>query len=100
MPIDYLARAEENFRRESNNIDKAVDHYVKVAQTQGAIVKYIKEMAEVLAESAIASEKALGDSAAVALQKWTSVLQDEASRLIREKKSATKALPDPKVIDA
>ena len=106
MGIDYIARAEENMRRwqkeESSGIDRAVDHYVKVAKTQAAIQKYIREMAEVLAAAAVASEQAVGDRAETALLRWMGVLGDETRRLIREKKAKptdAKALTDGKTIE-
>lgn len=92
MPdVDYIARAEENMRlnfqrdAQETSIDRAVDHYVKVAKTQGAIIEEIKRMAEVMAAAAIASQKAVGDSPYVAVCNWAKVLVDEAYRLIREK---------------
>ncbi len=103
--IDYIARAEANMRRElektQTNIDRAVDHYVKTAQTQAAIIEEIKKMAEVMAAAAVASEKAVGDTPDVAIDRWVRVLATEAKRLARAQKrdESTKALPDPKVID-
>lgn len=93
MPdVDYIARAEENMRRnfqrdaQETSIDRAVDHYVKVAKTQGAIIEKIKRMAEVMAEAAIASQKAVGDSPEYAIRKWTELLASEANRLVREQR--------------
>ena len=92
MPdIDYIARAEENMRRQFQRdaqegpIDRAVDHYVKVAKTQAAIIEEIKRMAEVMAAAAIASQKAVGDSPYTAVNKWINVLTAETKRLIGEK---------------
>lgn len=92
-PIDYIARAEENMRRELQRdaqetpIDRAVDHYVKVAKTQAAIIEEIKKMAEIMAAAAIASQKSVGDSPFVAVRNWSKVLVDETYRLIREKQA-------------
>jgi hypothetical protein len=98
----YIARAEAAMRREMegpSSIDRAVDHYVKVAKTQAAIGKELKQMAEVLAAAAIASEKALGDRATYALDKWLAVLRTETIRLIGEKRQEKPALEDGKTID-
>lgn len=98
-PIDYIARAEENMRREYENssqktgVDRAVDRYVKVAKTQGAIIAEIKQMAATLAAAAIASHKALGDPANYAIDKWTRILSDEAKRIIRNNTET----PHPKI---
>lgn len=102
MSIDYIKRAEENMRRmqEDSNIDRAVDHYVKVAKTQAGIIEMIKKMADVMAEAAIASQKALGDSTDVAIMKWTRILADEARKLAKEKKdAASKEIESGIVID-
>lgn len=98
-PIDYIARAEENMRRQFQRdaqetpIDRAVDHYVKVAKTQAAIIEEIKKMAEIMAAAAIASQKAVGDPANYAIDKWTRILSDEAKRIIRNSTET----PHPKI---
>lgn len=105
MPdIDYIARAEANMRRElerPSRIDDAIDHYVKVAKTQAAIIGHIKEIAQVMAAAAIASKRAVGDNPSIAISKWTRILTDEANRLVQEQQAnpETKALPDGKTID-
>ncbi len=97
--IDYIARAEENMRRQFQQdaqetpIDRAVDHYVKVAKTQGAIIEEIKKMAEIMAAAAIASSKAVGDSPYTAIYKWTEILTKESIRLVREKQAQTADAP-------
>lgn len=103
--IDYIARAEENMRRQFQQdaqetpIDRAVDHYVKVAKTQSAIIEEIKKMAETLAAAAIASQKAVGDSPEQAIYKWMQILGDEARRLVREQRTVPKQLDRGTVID-
>jgi hypothetical protein len=106
MPIDYIARAEENMRRnfqqdaQETSTDRAVDRYVKVAKTQAAIIEEIKKMAEIMAAAAIASQQAVGDSPFVAVRNWSKVLVDETHRLIREKqKSAQSQIESGTVID-
>lgn len=100
---EFFARAERAMQREleqPNSIDAAVDHYVKVAKTQAAIIEHIKEMAKTLAAAAIASEKAVGDRPSTAISKWTRILADEANRLVREQQAPiTKTLTDGKTID-
>lgn len=95
MPdIDYIAHAEENMRRQFQRdaqetpIDRAVDHYVKTAQTQAVIIGYIKDFAKVMAAAAVASQKAVGDPPEYAIRKWTGILADEANRLVRENRPA------------
>jgi len=94
-PIDYIARAEENMRRElqrgaqESPIDRAVDHYVKVAKTQAVIIGYIKDFAQVMAAAALASQKAVGDSLYIAVNKWVNILTAETKRLIGEQQQPT-----------
>lgn len=81
--------------------DDMVRHLVKTAQTHEAIRKYGEAMAEFLAEAAVASEKARGDSALYALNKWMAVIGDRAKVLIGEKRrqADAKAISAPGVIE-
>lgn len=68
---------------------------VKVRETQHAIVKYLEEMAQVLAEAGRASEKAMGDPSTVAVDKWVEILRARAKELLRE--APTKRLEAPTI---
>lgn len=71
--------------------DDMVRHLVKTAQTHEAIREYAEAMAEFLAEAAVASEAARGDSAIYALKQWMEVIADRAKVLIGEKRRQTDA---------
>lgn len=81
--------------------DDMVRHFVMTLQTQDAIRKHGEAMAIFLAEAAIASQKARGDSALTALNKWSQVIKDRAAELIREKQrnSQVKVISAPDVIE-
>ena len=64
--------------------DGIVRHYVKTVQTQAGIIKYAEAMAQVLAEAGRASEKATGDAAWVAVNKWAEVIRKRAQELLRD----------------
>jgi hypothetical protein len=81
--------------------DDMVRHLVETAKTHEAIRTYGEAMAEFLAEAAVASEKARGDSALYALNKWMAVIGDRARELIGEKRrrNDTKTISAPDVIE-
>lgn len=81
----------EDFARFSGNIGRKIEHASKVKETQHAIIKYIEAMAQILAEAGRASEKALGDSADYAVDKWCNILRDRAHELLREPKKMIEA---------
>jgi len=67
--------------------DEMVRRMIDVHNTQHGIIKYMEAIAQVMAEAAIASQKALGDSPAYAVAKWTDVVKKRALELIKEKLS-------------
>lgn len=69
-------------------IERALDHGVKVVQTQHAILKYAEPMAQFLAAAAFASEKAVGDPADHALRNWLDVIHNRALELLSEARKA------------
>jgi len=81
--------------------DEMAEHLVKTLQTHEAIRVRGEAMAEFLAEAAVASEKARGDSALYALNKWIEVIRDRAKVLIGEKRRAADArlISAPDVIE-
>lgn len=91
-PAEMEQVAQEDYDRFMGNTIGKIEHAQKVAETQHAIIKYIEEMAQVLAEAGRASEKALGDPARVAIDKWTDILRRRAKELL--------AKPEVKQIEA
>jgi hypothetical protein len=87
--------------REGPFTDDMVRHLVETAKTHEAIRKYGEAMAEFLAEAAVASEKAVGDNALYALNRWMQVIGDRARELIGQKRRRVdaKAISAPDVID-
>jgi hypothetical protein len=87
--------------REGPFTDDMVRHLVETAKTHEAIRRYGEAMAEFLAEAAVASEKARGDSALYALNRWMDVIGARARELIGEKrrKVDAKAISAPDVIE-
>lgn len=79
--------------REGPFTDDMVRHLVETGKTHDAIRKYGEAMAEFLAEAAVASENARGDSALYALKQWMLVIEDRARQLIGEKRRRTDAKP-------
>ncbi len=67
--------------------DEMVRRMIDINNTQHGIIKYMEAMAQVMAEAAIASQKAIGDSPAFAVSKWTEVVKKRALELIKEKQS-------------
>jgi len=59
-----------------------VKHMIVSAQTQEGIIKYAEAMAQVLAEAGRASEKATGDSAHYAVNKWADIIRTRAIELL------------------
>lgn len=64
--------------------DEMIRHYLMTVKTQRGIIEYAEAMANVLAEAGRASEKALGDSAMVAVNKWSEIIRKRAVELIEE----------------
>lgn len=94
-PEEMEQVAQEDYDRFMGNTVGKVDHAVKVRETQHAIVKYLEEMAQVLAEAGRASEKPVGDPAAVAIDKWVEIVRARAKELLRE--AAPKRLEAPTI---
>jgi hypothetical protein len=70
-----------------------------IADTQSGIIKYMEAMAQVMAEAALASEQAIGDSPYYAIDKWVDVVRKRARELVREKKDTTKKIEKGVTID-
>ena len=77
-------------QREDNGpfTDDFVRRMVDVQATQHGIIKYMEAMAQVMAEAALASKKATGDSPAYAIGKWTDVVKKRAQEILMEKITA------------
>jgi hypothetical protein len=78
--------------------DDFVRRIVDVRNTQHGIIKYMEAMAQVMAEAAVASQKAVGDSPSYAIDKWTDVVRERAKELLAEK-NATKKLDKGTVVE-
>ena len=78
------------FQREDNGpfTDDFVRRMIDVQATQHGIIKYMEAMAQVMAEAALASQKATGDSPAYAIAKWTDVVKKRAQEILTEKLTA------------
>lgn len=101
MTEDYLAKAERAMWSGDDPLhkvfEKAIDKFrdniirdLKTIETQHAIIKYAEAMAQVLAQAAMASQKAGQGSADYALDRWLDVIRTRATELIH----AAKANPD------
>lgn len=69
---------------QSDPFDGMVRHYVKTVQTQAGIIQYAEAMAQILAEAGRASEKATGDPAWVAVNRWAEVIRKRAQQLLHD----------------
>jgi len=81
------------FLQEEDNgpfTDEMVRRMVDVHNTQHGIIKYMEAMAQVMAEAAIASQKAIGDSSNYAIDRWTDVVKKRAKELVAEKRATKK----------
>jgi len=87
----FLRRATENMLSGNNPFDRLIDNSAEkianVLATLHGIIKYAEAMAQVLAQAALASQKATGDDPDVALGRWMGVIQNRAHNLIREAQS-------------
>lgn len=93
MPLDL---AKQSFLKMDDGpfTDDMIKHMIDVNNTQHGIIKYMEAMAQVMAEAAVASQKAIGDSPYYAIDKWTDVVRKRAKELVREKQDTAKKLPD------
>ena len=82
-PEEMEQVAQEDYDRFMGNTVGKIEHALKVRETQHAIVKYLEDMAQVLAEAGRASEKAVGDPASVAIDKWVEIVRARAKELAR-----------------
>lgn len=79
--------------------DDMVRHLINVNNTQHGIIKYMEAMAQVMAQAAVASQKAVGDSPFYAIDKWMDVVKKRAKELVREKQDTVKKIEQGTVID-
>jgi hypothetical protein len=75
--------------------DNMTRHFVLSVQTQHGIVAAAKEMAKILAEMGRASQKATGDPALFAVNKWAKIITDEAERILRGERAKQQDHVDP-----
>lgn len=64
--------------------DDMVKHAFLTVQTQRGIIEVAEKMAEILAEAGRASNKAVGDSPAYAVRRWSDVIRDRALELLND----------------
>lgn len=79
--------------------DDMVRHLIDVNNTQHGIIKYMEAMAQVMAEAAIASQKAIGDPPLLAIDRWTDVVKKRAKELIRAQQDTTRKIEKGVTID-
>jgi hypothetical protein len=87
---DILETIERRMAAQGDPLERMANSLVKaqfVAQTQAAILKYAEPMAQVLAEAAMASQKATGDLPEAAGHKWLMLIWNRTLELIREKRA-------------
>jgi hypothetical protein len=94
-PEEMEAVAQADYNRFCGNTIGKIEHAAKVIETQHAIVKYLEYMAQVLAEAGRASEKAMGDPAVKAIDKWVNILRQRAKELLKE--AAPKRIEPPTI---
>ena len=100
MAIDYIKRAEAAWANQDTEFHRAFRHIAKVAETQAGIIKYMEAMAQVMAQAALASQQAVGDSPRIAIDKWIGVVRKRAYELVEEKRgTARKRIEKGVVID-
>jgi hypothetical protein len=68
--------------------DEMAQHIIDVHNTQHAVIRYAEGMAQVLAEAALASNKAVGNHPLVALNRWIEVIKDRAAEIITERQTS------------
>lgn len=83
-PEEMESAAQEDYDRFCGNTIGKIEHALKIRDTQHAIIKYLEEMARVMAEAGRASEKAVGDPADAAIDKWTEIVRKRAKELLKK----------------
>ena len=106
MATDYHANANRAFEAmfkkaaSGDEFEDVARHAVNVAATQAGIIKYMEAMAQVMAQAALASQQAVGDSPYTAIDKWIGVVRKRAYELVEEKQgTARKRIEKGVVID-
>jgi hypothetical protein len=96
---EQLMRGEDPFGFTDEQARKLIDQHnavvlnkAAITYTQHGIIKYMEAMAQVMAEAAIASEQANGDTPHVAVYKWTQIVSKRAHELVNEKKGTSKQI--------
>src|SRR5262245_53143658 len=82
--IDFRKTPTFGIGNEGPFTDEMVGHMVKVVLTHEGIRKFGEEMAEALAQAALASQQALGHAPEYAVDQWLRVIGQRAHELIRE----------------
>ncbi len=72
---------------------------IAVQATQYGVIKYMEAMAQVMAEAAIASQKATGDHPSYAVAKWADVVKKRALELLREKAESKNKIAKGTIIE-
>jgi hypothetical protein len=90
---DPFGFTDEQARKLIGQHNASVSNRAAITDTQSGIIKYMEAMAQVMAEAAIASQKAIGDSPHYAIHKWTTVVRDRANQIVREKLADNIPLP-------
>lgn len=64
--------------------DEMIRQALATVQTQHGIIRYAEAMAQVLAEAGRASQKATGDSAIYAIEKWSRIIHNRALEILQD----------------
>jgi hypothetical protein len=104
---EQLMRGEDPFGFTDEQARKMIEqHNARVSNkdaivgTQAGIIKYMEAMAQVMAEAAIASQKAIGDWPDYAIDQWTKVVRRRANDIVREKQDAAKRIEKGATIES
>ena len=96
---DPFGFTDEQARKLIGQHNARVSNMAAVTDTHAGIIKYMEAMAQVMAEAAIASQKALGDSPYYAIDKWTDVVKKRAKEIVCEKRDASLKIEKGVTID-
>ena len=96
---DPFGFTDEQARKLIGQHNARVSNMGDVADTQAGIIKYMEAMAQVMAEAAVASQKAIGDPPLLAIDRWTDVVKKRAKELVREQQSTARRIEKGITID-
>jgi len=96
---DPFGFTDEQARKLIGQHNARVSNMPAVTDTQAGIIKYMEAMAQLMAEAAIASQKAIGDPPLLAIDRWTDVVKKRAKELIRAQQDTARKIGKGITID-